>query len=172
MYGLDLRQYLPIFYIYGRPYEDYLRYSPEKVHKNEDGTLSLVTNEFRFRCTMENGHSLPLITIELPQTLKYFSVFLCSSSPKSFASLPSPLIYRLTCMRKSQVLKPLAGMMEDEAQIVFSKFKEAGGNFFCNNIKFKLLISCDFRTFNTGIQESCANSKPPELKGDYLFGIL
>ncbi len=55
VYGLDLRQYLPIFYIYGRPYEDYLRYSPEKVHKNEDGTLSLVTNEFRFRCTMENG---------------------------------------------------------------------------------------------------------------------
>ena len=32
------------------------------------------------------------------------------------------------CMRKSQVLKPLAGMMEDEAQIVFSKFKEAGVN--------------------------------------------
>ena len=31
-------------------------------------------------------------------------------------------------MRKSQVLKPLAGMMEDEAQIVFSKFKEAGVN--------------------------------------------
>ena len=27
----------------------------KKYIKNEDGTLSLVTNEFRFRCTMENG---------------------------------------------------------------------------------------------------------------------
>ncbi len=54
IFGLDLRQFLPIFYIYNRSYKDFIRYQPEKVQKNEDGTMDLFTDKFQFHCTMEN----------------------------------------------------------------------------------------------------------------------
>lgn len=55
VYGLDLRQYLPIFYIYNRSYEDFMRYLPKNVRENEDGTVDLITDGFLLHCTFENG---------------------------------------------------------------------------------------------------------------------
>lgn len=56
--GIELKQFLPNFYIYNRPYEDFIRYQPEEVYKNEDGTVDLLTRDFQFRCTMENGQAV------------------------------------------------------------------------------------------------------------------
>ena len=53
IYGLDLRQFLPVFYIYGRSYKDFMCYNPRNIHKNEDGTADLITDGFRFKCTFE-----------------------------------------------------------------------------------------------------------------------
>ena len=52
--GLELKEFLPNIYIYDRPYDDFIRYWPEKVHKNGNGTVDLLTDEFQLRCTFEN----------------------------------------------------------------------------------------------------------------------
>lgn len=52
--GLKLKEFLSNIYIYDRPYDDFIRYWPEKVHKNENGTVDLSTDEFQLRCTFEN----------------------------------------------------------------------------------------------------------------------
>ncbi len=69
VFGLDLRQFLPIFYIYNRSYKDFIRYQPEKVHKNKDGTMDLFTHTFQFHCTMENGEPV-YVEIRLFDELK------------------------------------------------------------------------------------------------------
>lgn len=56
--GMDLKQFLPNFYIYERPYEDFIRYQPREVRKNEDGTVDLFIPGFQFRCTVENGQAV------------------------------------------------------------------------------------------------------------------
>lgn len=58
IFGLELKQFLPIFYIYGRPYEDFIRYYPREVHKNEDGTVDLLTDRFHLRCTIKDGQAV------------------------------------------------------------------------------------------------------------------
>lgn len=55
--GLGLKGFLPNFYIYDKPYEDFIRYQSEKVHKNGNGTVDLLTDGFQLRCTFEDGQS-------------------------------------------------------------------------------------------------------------------
>ena len=52
--GLKLKDFLPNIYIYDRLYDDFIRYWSEKVHKNGNGTVDLLTDEFQLRCTFEN----------------------------------------------------------------------------------------------------------------------
>jgi len=51
--GLKLKDFLPNIYIYDRLYDDFIRYWSEKVHKNGNGTVDLLTDEFQLRCTFE-----------------------------------------------------------------------------------------------------------------------
>lgn len=52
--GLELKEFFPNIYIYDRPYDDFIRYWPEKVHKNGNRTVDLLTDEFQLRCIFEN----------------------------------------------------------------------------------------------------------------------
>ncbi len=52
--GLELKEFYPNIYIYDRPYDDFIRYCPEKVHKNGNGTVDLLTDEFQLRCFFDN----------------------------------------------------------------------------------------------------------------------
>ena len=73
VYGIDLRQFLPIFYIYNRPYKDFMLYEPRNICKNEDGTVDMITTGFRFRCTFENDQPVyAAITMSQKQKERYF----------------------------------------------------------------------------------------------------
>ncbi|MDE7325907.1 MAG: hypothetical protein K2N63_06495 [Lachnospiraceae bacterium] len=141
VYGLDLRQFLPIFYIYGRPYGDFIQYWPDQVYKNEDGTLDLITENFQFRCTMEDGwpvyaeiKSIFRIWVkkkEDPALLKVLTkVFNLSA-----AAAEGAVQNAKSCSSAEWEIKLFTALTKDEAQRVISELKKAG-------IKCRMLPDC------------------------------
>lgn len=132
VFGLGLKEFLPNFYIYNRPYEDFIRYQPEKVHKNENGTVDLLIPGFGFRCTIENGQAVYM------EITKQFRIWV---EEKDNPALPKVLaaVFDLSAEAAEQAvrnaeknyfneweIKPLAALTKEEAGRVFHVLKKAG----------------------------------------------
>ncbi len=131
IFGIDLRQFLPVFYIYNSSYEDFIRYCPQEVHKNEDGTVDLFTDRFQFRCTMENGQAV---------YAEITSLFWILVKKTDGSALPKVLgeVFGLSAGAAEQAVKnakkrldgweiePLTELTKEDAKRVFDELKMAG----------------------------------------------
>ena len=129
--GLALKEFLPHFYIYDSPYEDYIRYHPENVHKNENGTVDLITRGFGFRFTMENGQA---VYAEITNLFRIWvkekdSPFLSKVLVKVFglsAEAAEQAVQNAKDYSGEWEIQPFAALTRDEAGQVFHLLKKAG----------------------------------------------